>query len=74
MQILIVDAYAAGATGKRLLDTAVETLEQRGHDLERLDLLATGFPPFMTEEERRRYHDEDNICCPHVERSVALVR
>jgi len=74
MQVLLVDAFAEGAGGKRLLDAAADSLEQRGHVVDRLDLIATEFPPFMTEEERRRYHDRNNVCCPHVEASVALVR
>lgn len=74
MQILMVDAFPEGAPGKRLLDIAVASLERRGHDIERVDLLASSFPPFMTERERRRYHNDDNVCCPHVETSLALVR
>ncbi len=74
MKILVVDAFHREQRGKQLVDHGVAVLERRGHDVDRLDLLASGFPRFMTEEERRRYHDDDNVCCPHVEASVSLVQ
>lgn len=71
MRILMIDAFRADQRGKALLDTALGALTTSGHDVHRIDLEASGFPIFMTEEERRRYHDEgDNICCPHVATSV----
>ena len=74
MTVLVVDAFHGQHIGKQLVDRGIALLEERGRDVERLDLLASGFPRFMTEEERRRYHDDDNVCCPHVAASVALVR
>ncbi len=71
MRILMVDAFRADQPGKPLFDTASAALTSSGHDVHRIDLQASGFPMFMTEEERRCYHDEgDNICCPHVAASV----
>lgn len=75
MRVLVVDAFHADQRGKRLVDHATTVLLSRGHGVDRIDLLAIDFPRFMTEEERRRYHDVgDNICCPHVEASVESVR
>ena len=74
MRILVVDAFAADQPGKALLDRGVARLAERGHEIDHVDLVATGFPPFMTEDERRRYHDADNLSCPHVEASVAMAR
>lgn len=71
MRILMVDAFRADQPGKALLDTASGALMASGHDVHRVDLEASAFPMFMTEEERRCYHDEgSNICCPHVATSV----
>ena len=74
MRVLVVDAFAADQPGKRLLDHGIAHLADRGHEIDRVDLVASGFPRFMTEEERRRYHDADNVCCPHVEASVRMAR
>lgn len=75
MRVLIVDAFRDGQPGKSLIDTALSTLTSSGHEVHRLDLEASGFPTFMTTEERLCYHDEgDNICCPHVGASVDHVR
>jgi len=75
MRVLIVDAFRADQPGKSLLDTAAATLAAAGYDVHRIDLEASGFPMFMTAEERVRYHEEDNnICCPHVEASVAQIK
>jgi putative NADPH-quinone reductase len=74
MKVLVVDAFAEDQAGRALVDAAVETLAVNGNAVDRLDLRGSGFPVFMTEEERRRYHDADNICCPHVQDSVDRVR
>ena len=75
MNVLIVDAFLADQPGKGLLDIADERLARSGHEVQRIDLESSGFPTFMTAEERRRYHDVgDNICCPHVSASVDAVR
>ncbi len=40
----------------------IETLTQRGWDVDNCDLNAEDFSPVLTEQERRQYHDEpDNI-------------
>jgi len=75
MRVLIVDAFRAEQPGKPLLATASAVLSASGHDVRRIDLEASGFPMFMTSEERVRYHDVgDNICCPHVAASVDEIR
>ena len=42
----------------------VETLSQRGWDVDDCDLYAEGFDPVLTCEERRRYHDTSVNCGP----------
>lgn len=75
MRVLIVDAFRSDQPGKPLLDVATRALESSGHEVRRIDLEASGFPMFMTAEERRRYHEvDDNVCCPHVEASVVEIR
>lgn len=74
MRVLAVDGFRAHQAGKQLLTAAIETLDAAGHDVHRLDLEASDFSPFMSEDERRRYHDvEDNICAPDVAASVELL-
>ena len=75
MRVLIVDAFRADQAGKPLIDAADAVLSASGHDVHRVDLEASGFPMFMTSEERIRYHEEgDNICCPHVAASAEQVK
>lgn len=75
MQVLIVDAFREGQPGKPLLDHAAVLLASAGHSVRRTDPAAEGFVPFMSEEERRRYHDEgDNICAVDVERAASELR
>lgn len=42
----------------------VDTLTQRGWEVDDCDLNAEGFSPVLTEEERRGYHDEATNCAP----------
>lgn len=42
----------------------VETLKQRGWDVDDCDLNKEGFSPVLTETERRAYHDETINCGP----------
>ncbi len=44
--------------GAALHTKVVETLSDRGWDVDDCDLNAEGFQPVLTEEERRNYHDE----------------
>ncbi len=44
--------------GAALHRTVVETLNERGWDVDDCDLYAENFPPVLTTEERRGYHDE----------------
>lgn len=75
MRVLVIDAFRADQPGKPLLEAAAGVLTASGHDVHRIDLEASGFPMFMTAEERRRYHDvDDNVCCPHVAASVEQIK
>ena len=44
--------------GASLHRTVVDTLTERGWDVDDCDLYAEGFQPILTNEERRGYHDE----------------
>lgn len=44
--------------GASLHRTVVDTLTERGWDVDDCDLYAEGFQPILTTEERRGYHDE----------------
>lgn len=49
-------------------------LADKGHELVPLDLRAEGFDRFMSEAERRAYHEDDNLVTDEQRRSVELVR
>ena len=75
MRVLLIDAYEPDDPDRRNADTAYEVLAAAGHELRRVDLVADGFTPYMSADERRVYHDEGaNIVADEVERSVDGVR
>lgn len=75
MRVLVVDAYRDDQPGKVLLTTALATLASAGHELQHLDLGASGFSPFMTEAERRSYETVGgNIIADDVKASVEQIR
>jgi NAD(P)H dehydrogenase (quinone) len=63
------DSYSAA-----LKDRAVKSLEQRGYQVDVIDLYAEGFDPRLTRDERIAYHSEQPILCPQVERYTHLVK
>lgn len=69
--MLAVDAYAPDDPGRRLADTAVAVLAENGHEIRRIDVVADGFAPCLSTDERRVYHDEGaNILSDEVRESV----
>ena len=71
MRVLLVDGFR---TGSDIPDAVATTLEARGHDLDRLRLVDEGFDRFMSEVERRQYHEADNLVTPEQQRSADLLR
>src|SRR5262245_45690506 len=63
MKVLVVYCHpCAESFNAAVRDVAVEALEQRGHDVQLVDLYAAGFDPVMRMEEWRGYFkDGDNL-------------
>ncbi|MDA8585482.1 NAD(P)H-dependent oxidoreductase [Rhodobacteraceae bacterium] len=59
MKAMVVFAHPCPESfGAALHTKVVETLSDRGWDVDDCDLNAEGFQPVLTEEERRNYHEE----------------
>ena len=71
MRVLLVDGFRSGSD---IPDAVADTLEGRGHELDRLRLVDEGFGRFMSEHERRQYHEADNLVTPEQRRSADLLR
>lgn len=70
MRILLVDGFAEPDP---MAAEAHRRLEDNGHDVTRLGLVESGFDRFMTEAERRAYHEPDNLVTPEQRASAALL-
>ncbi|MDJ0638126.1 MAG: NAD(P)H-dependent oxidoreductase [Paracoccaceae bacterium] len=65
MKALVLFAHPCEESfGAALHTKIVETLSQRGWEVDDCDLYAEGFQPILTTEERRGYHDEPENCGP----------
>lgn len=74
MNVLVVDSYHPDDGDRRNADRAVAVLAA-GHEIRRVDVVADGFTPFMSAEERRIYHDEgENILAEEVRHSAESVK
>ncbi len=79
MRVLLVDGRRRRDESERsgeAIDTvgiAETALRRRGHDPTVLSLIDEGFDRFMSEEERRAYHETDNLLTPEQRRSAALL-
>ena len=75
MKALILFAHPCPESfGAALHSRIVETLKERGWEVDDCDLNAEGFQPVLTEEERRNYHEEPSNIEPvreYVERLLA---
>lgn len=61
MRVLVLDAFPADSVDRVLVDAAVATLTDGGHDVT-LRVLADGpFETFMSERERAAYHQDDPL-------------
>jgi putative NADPH-quinone reductase len=59
---------------RRIADRACAGLQQAGHDVDRVDLVAERFSPVMTVEDRRAYFSPQPLVCPETAASARLVR
>lgn len=71
MRVLLVDGSRDRSD---VPDALSDVLAARGHALDRLGLLDEGFGRFMSEAERRAYHEADNLVTAEQRRSVELLR
>ncbi|MEM7287216.1 MAG: NAD(P)H-dependent oxidoreductase [Actinomycetota bacterium] len=71
MRVLLVESVPEPTPASSIVS---ELLAGRGHEVVPLDLRAEGFDRFMSEAERRAYHEEDNLVTAEQRRSVELVR
>lgn len=84
MRVLLVDgrspSLGAAAQAPEAADAvdpvavAHSTLRRRAHEPTVLSLAAEGFDRFMSTEERRAYHEADNLVTPEQRRSAELLR
>ncbi len=73
MRILLVDGFTEDSSSA-LPDAIERHLHAQGHDVETLRLVSSGFDEYMSEEERRAYHEIDNLVTEPQRRAVGLVR
>ena len=71
MRVLLVDGFRSGSD---IPDAVAALLDGRSHDIDRLRLVDEGFDRFMSEPERRQYHEVDNLVTPEQQRSADLLR
>lgn len=75
MKVLLIDAYRPDDPDRRNTDIAAHVLSDAGHELRRIDLVAEGFTPYLSAEERRVYHDEgENILADEVRDATEAVQ
>ena len=73
MRVLAVNGFDPGAPAP-VVDHLIETLAERDHDVDRLDLATAGFDEFMTAEERAAYHSDDPLITAEAAAAADLVR
>jgi putative NADPH-quinone reductase len=71
VQVLLVDGFAEPHAS---VSAAVAALRAGGHEVTVLGLIEAGFDRFMSPEERRAYHEADNLVTPEQRASAELVR
>ena len=70
MDVLVLNGFDEP---DEIVSTVTSTLEDGGHDVEAWDLADMGFRPFMSTEERRAYHTNDNLLDPHAQRAAEVM-
>lgn len=71
MQILLLDGFPGPDPIAQIIS---DHLSERGHSVSRLGLVHAGFGRFMSAEERRVYHETDNLVTNETRESAELVR
>lgn len=74
MQVLLIDAYPIDDPDRAVADTAAEVLAGGGHHVDRLDLAASGFEPFMSPAERAAYETDRPLRSDDTRAAAELVR
>lgn len=74
MKLLIVDAFPHDSKDRVVVETALDTLEQSGHELTHRSLVDGPFETFMTAEERRAYHGETPLITPEARHDAAALK
>lgn len=71
MRVLVAHGFE---DGHACVDATRIALEARGHAVTELGLVAAGFSEFMSERERRAYHEADNLVTREQRESADLLR
>ncbi len=71
MRVLLIDGYREHNT---IVDHARTALEARSHRVSDLRLVDAGFDEFMSEAERRAYHEVDNIVTTAQRTAIDLIQ
>lgn len=64
MNVLIVNAFDPTSDDHALVDTAVATLEENGHEVGHRQLVGGPYEAFMSPEERSAYHGDEPLISP----------
>lgn len=73
MRVLLIDAFPVDDPDRVVADRAAEVLAGAGHEVDRLDLVADGFAPFMSPEERAAYESDQPLVSDDTRAAAALV-
>ena len=76
MKALVASAFSDGnfSDDKAIVDAAQAALIARGHYVSAIELVSAGFDHFLSADERRAYHEVDNLVTPEQRESAALVQ
>ena len=75
MRVHVVHAHPVETSYNRaLFQTAVEALENKGNEVDALDLYAEDFPAVLSREERLRYHEVPGNLTPEIKPYVDRLR
>lgn len=73
MRVLLVDGFPTDAASA-LVSATEQHLRAQGHEVETLPLATAGFDQYMSESERRAYHEADNLVTEPQRVAATLVR
>jgi NAD(P)H dehydrogenase (quinone) len=73
VRVLLIDAYPSDDPDRVVADRAAEALTAGGHEVDRLDLAASGFEPFMSATERAAYETDRPLVSDDTRAAAALV-